>query len=72
MQYSFGVVTLETIMGRHPGDFLLSLSPSSSNQDVMLKDVLDPRLLLPADELAVQDIVLVVTIAFACLRSNPN
>ena len=26
--YSFGVVTLETIMGRHPGDFLSSLSPS--------------------------------------------
>ena len=51
-------------MGRHPGDFLLSLSPSSSNLDVMLKDILDPRLLLPADELAVQDIVLVVTIAF--------
>ena len=70
--YSFGVVALETIMGRHPEDFLSSLSLSSSNQDVFLKDVLDPRLSLPADEPIGQDIVLVATIAFACLRSNPK
>ncbi|KAK7822511.1 mdis1-interacting receptor like kinase 2, partial [Quercus suber] len=48
--YSFGVVALETIMGMHPGELLSSLSPSSSNQDVKLKDVLDPRLSPPTDK----------------------
>ena len=70
--YSFGVVALEKIMGMHPGELLSSLSPSSSNQDVMLKDVLDPRLLPPTDKRDVQDIALVATIAFACLHSNPK
>ncbi|KAL4597665.1 hypothetical protein ACB092_11G005000 [Castanea dentata] len=70
--YSFGVVALETIMGMHPGEFLSSLSLSSPNQDVMLKDVLDPRLSPPTDKRDVQDIALVATIAFACLHSNPK
>ena len=70
--YSFGVVALETIMGMHPGELLSSLSLSSSNQDVMLKDVLDPCLLPPTDKRDVQDIALVATIAFACLHSNPK
>ena len=70
--YSFGVVALETIMGMHPGELLSSLSLSSSNQDVMLKDVLDPRLLPPTHKRDVQDIALVATIAFACLHSNPK
>ncbi|KAJ0043425.1 hypothetical protein Pint_19262 [Pistacia integerrima] len=41
--YSFGVVALETLMGGHPGE-LLSLLSSSSSQNIMLIDVLDPRL----------------------------
>ena len=41
--YSFSLVVLETIMGRHPGELISSLA-SSSTQHIMLKDVLDPRL----------------------------
>ncbi|EEF39586.1 conserved hypothetical protein [Ricinus communis] len=37
--YSFGVVALELLMGRHPGDLL-----SSSVQNAMLNEILDPRL----------------------------
>lgn len=39
--YSFGVVVLETIMGRYPSELLCSMS-SSSAQNSLLKDLLDP------------------------------
>ncbi|XP_058186919.1 MDIS1-interacting receptor like kinase 2-like [Rhododendron vialii] len=69
--YSFGVVALETIMGRHPGELLSSLtSPPSEN--VMIIDVLDSRLLPPTNPIVAGDIVLVATMAFACLDPKPK
>ncbi|KAI8533708.1 hypothetical protein RHMOL_Rhmol10G0030200 [Rhododendron molle] len=69
--YSFGVVALETIMGRHPGELLSSLtSPLSEN--VMITDVLDSRLLPPTNPIVAGDIVLVATMAFACLDPKPK
>ncbi|KAM7486932.1 hypothetical protein LguiA_002941 [Lonicera macranthoides] len=69
--FSFGVVALEILMGKHPGDLLSSLtSPSTKNS--MVNDVLDPRLSLPTDRLVEWDIVLVIRLAFSCLSSNPN
>ncbi|KAL7247831.1 hypothetical protein ACSBR2_002693 [Camellia fascicularis] len=69
--YSFGVVALETIMGRHPGELLSSLeSPSARN--IMLANVLDPRLPLPTNPMVVGNIVLVARMAIACLRSEPR
>nr|XP_023914703.1 MDIS1-interacting receptor like kinase 2-like [Quercus suber] len=69
--YSFSVVVLETIMGRHPGELISSLA-SSSTQHIMLKDVLDPRLSPHINQTIAQSVVLVVTIALAGLRSNPK
>ncbi|XP_031281003.1 MDIS1-interacting receptor like kinase 2-like [Pistacia vera] len=69
--YSFGVVALEVLMGRHPGELLSSLS-SSPNQNMMLIDLLDPRLPCLADTIVVQDIALISRIAFACLSSKPK
>ncbi|XP_050147124.1 MDIS1-interacting receptor like kinase 2-like isoform X17 [Malus sylvestris] len=74
--YSFGVVALEVMMGRHPGDMLESqLSESSTsmkgNADLLLKDVLDQRLEPPANELA-KAVVLVMSIALACIRTRPG
>ncbi|KAJ6876365.1 MDIS1-interacting receptor like kinase 2-like [Populus alba x Populus x berolinensis] len=58
--YSFGVLTLEVMMGKHPGDFIsslmLSASTSSSSpigHNTVLKDVLDQRLPPPENKLAV-------------------
>ncbi|KAK0600764.1 hypothetical protein LWI29_018227 [Acer saccharum] len=65
--YSFGVVVLEALMGRHPGELVSLL-----DQNVMLIDILDPRLSPPADQMIMQDIVLASTIAFACLHSEPK
>ncbi|GMP28948.1 hypothetical protein CsSME_00004278 [Camellia sinensis var. sinensis] len=69
--YSFGMVALETIMGRHPKEFL-SLLASTSAQNIMLNDVLDPRLLPPVDPLIAGNVVLVAALAFACLHSEPR
>ncbi|KAG2690325.1 hypothetical protein I3760_09G180700 [Carya illinoinensis] len=69
--YSFGVVALEVLMGRHPGELLSSLSSSSSSQNMMLNEILDQRL-PPPDRLIGQDILLVATIAFACLHTQPK
>ncbi|MED6111395.1 hypothetical protein PIB30_051971 [Stylosanthes scabra] len=69
--YSFGVVALETIMGRHPGDLILSLL-DSSNKNMMVKDILDSRIRLPLCQRDDQAIVQVVRLALACLHSNPK
>ncbi|KAM4118353.1 hypothetical protein ACB094_02G195400 [Castanea mollissima] len=69
--YSFGVVVLETMIGRHPGELISSLA-SSSARHIMLKDVLDPRLSPHINQTIAQNVVLVVTLALACLRSNPK
>ncbi|KAK8335002.1 hypothetical protein V6Z11_A09G025700 [Gossypium hirsutum] len=74
--YSFGVMTLEILMGKHPGELLSilssSLSPPSSIQNVMLKEILDPRLSSPRSQKMVGDITFVVVIAFACLWAKPK
>ncbi|XP_028092818.1 MDIS1-interacting receptor like kinase 2-like isoform X5 [Camellia sinensis] len=73
--YSFGVLALEVIMGKHPGDLISSLLSSSSSsstsiaQGIFLKDVLDQRLLPPRNQVAEQ-IVVVAKLAFACLHTT--
>ncbi|TYH50901.1 hypothetical protein ES332_D10G236100v1 [Gossypium tomentosum] len=74
--YSFGVLTMEVFMGRHPGDLisyfssLESTSPSTSNdQQVLLKDTIDQRLSPPVGQSA-QDLVCTMKIAVACLNGN--
>ncbi|XP_021297768.1 LOW QUALITY PROTEIN: probable leucine-rich repeat receptor-like protein kinase At1g35710 [Herrania umbratica] len=70
--YSFGVLALEVLMGRHPQE-LLSLFPSNSLlQNIMLSDILDPRLSAPTSHIDTQKIVLVATLAFACLPMEPK
>ncbi|KAM1346326.1 hypothetical protein ACFX13_036387 [Malus domestica] len=74
--YSFGVVALEVMMGRHPRDMLESqlLESSTSmneNAELLLKDVLDQRLEPPANEMA-KAVVLVMSIALACIRTRPG
>ncbi|KAF5475936.1 hypothetical protein F2P56_007690 [Juglans regia] len=72
--YSFGVVALEILMGRHPGELLSSLSSSSSSsssQNMMLNEILDQRL-APPNRLIGQEILLVATIGFACMHTQPK
>nr|POF09416.1 mdis1-interacting receptor like kinase 2 [Quercus suber] len=68
--YSFGMVALEILMGKHPGELLTLLSTLSS-QNLTLKEILDQRLPPPNRSIA-QDIFFAASIAFACLRTKPS
>ncbi|KAJ4966417.1 hypothetical protein NE237_018266 [Protea cynaroides] len=68
--YSFGVLILETIMGRHPGEFISSLS-SRNAKNITLEDVLDPRLPAPT-QLVAQALTLSMMLAVACIHTNPK
>ena len=67
--YGFGVVSLETIMGKHPKELLtlLSLSPSSM-QSILLKDILDPRLTSPQNQRVAGEIILIGRMALKCIH----
>ncbi|XP_062103024.1 MDIS1-interacting receptor like kinase 2-like [Humulus lupulus] len=72
--YSFGVLALETLMGRHCQELLSSLLSSllSMAQNTLLIDKLDKRLLTPSNRLATREFGLVATTAFACINANPK
>ena len=70
--YSFGVLSLEIIMGKHPGDLTSSLTSSAfTTLNVPLKDVLDQRLSLPMNE-AAKEVLSIAKIAIACLNTVPQ
>ncbi|RRT72636.1 hypothetical protein B296_00034364 [Ensete ventricosum] len=66
--YSFGVVILEVLQGRHPGE-LISAWPS--DQSVLLKDLLDPRIPLPTLEES-NAVMLAAKLALQCISINPQ
>ena len=79
--YSFGVVALEVVIGRHPGDLILSLISSSGSassssvtavaDSLLLKDVIDQRISPPTDQIS-EEVVSAVKLAFACQHVNPQ
>ncbi|KAF8012959.1 hypothetical protein BT93_I0964 [Corymbia citriodora subsp. variegata] len=69
--YSFGVVAMETIMGEHPSDIILMLS-TLFQDDIMLHQILDPRLPIPRQNSITRSIVLIVSLALACLSGDPK
>ncbi|XP_039157846.1 probable leucine-rich repeat receptor-like protein kinase At1g35710 [Eucalyptus grandis] len=69
--YSFGVVAMETMMGEHPGD-IISILSTSSGEDIMLHKILDRRLPFPRENSVARSIVLIVSLALACLSANPK
>ncbi|XP_014516669.1 probable leucine-rich repeat receptor-like protein kinase At1g35710 [Vigna radiata var. radiata] len=68
--YSFGIVTLETLMGKHPRELISTLS-NPITQNMLVKDLLDSRL-PPPHEKDAQDVNLVINVALSCLCSKPN
>ncbi|GKV48450.1 hypothetical protein SLEP1_g55263 [Rubroshorea leprosula] len=70
--FSFGVVALEVLMGRHPGELLTMSSSPSSLQNAMLSDILDVRLSPPRSRNIIQNILVAATLAFACLHAKPK
>ncbi|KAL8522890.1 hypothetical protein ACS0TY_013010 [Phlomoides rotata] len=66
--YSFGVVALEVMMGRHPGDLISALP---QDKDMVLKDVIDQRVLPPTGKMA-EEVVFVISVALACIEGRPE
>lgn len=69
--YSFGVLTLEVTNGKHSGDFISTLSSPSAKKNILLKDVLDPRLPYPKLEVE-DDLRRVIKLATQCLNFYPQ
>jgi len=76
--YSFGILTLEILFGKHPGDVVTSLwqQPSQSVMHLTLEpmpliDKLDQRLPRPTCTI-VQKVASIIRIAIACLTESPR
>uniref|UniRef100_A0A2N9H6A9 non-specific serine/threonine protein kinase n=1 Tax=Fagus sylvatica TaxID=28930 RepID=A0A2N9H6A9_FAGSY len=69
--YSFGVLVLEILMGKHPGELITDLH-SSVGTSVHLEDVLDDRLSPPTSQKIADELALMVNLAVSCSRANPQ
>ncbi|KAI6689326.1 hypothetical protein NL676_026154 [Syzygium grande] len=75
--YSFGVMTLEVLMGSHPGDLISSLASSSSSSSSNsiafgpLKEVLDRRIPYPEGNV-LGEVAFMTKTAFSCLSPKPE
>ncbi|XP_042497236.1 MDIS1-interacting receptor like kinase 2-like isoform X3 [Macadamia integrifolia] len=74
--YSFGVLTLEVLMGRHPSELISTLLSSysalpSTEQMILLRDLLDKRL-SPTTMDMVEELSSVMKLAISCLATNPQ
>ncbi|XP_078165952.1 MDIS1-interacting receptor like kinase 2-like [Carex rostrata] len=67
--YSFGVIMLELLMGKHPGD-MINLS-TFNEEEIILQDILDQRIEPPTGQ-ALNDIFKMIEIAYGCLNNNPS
>ncbi|KAL5745995.1 hypothetical protein ACOSP7_027141 [Xanthoceras sorbifolium] len=69
--YSFGVLVLEILMGKHPGELISHLN-LLHDQSIDLKTVLDPRLSPDITPKLTYELSLMLKIALPCLHSNPQ
>ncbi|CDP18613.1 unnamed protein product [Coffea canephora] len=68
--YSFGVLTMEVIKGKHPGDLIANLL-SSKLEETELKDLLDQRLLYPNQQIE-KNLISILKLARECLHADPQ
>ncbi|KAI3941532.1 hypothetical protein MKW92_007323 [Papaver armeniacum] len=80
--YSFGIVLLEVLMGRHPSEIIMLLSPilvqsscssptsSTVGQNMRLQDILDPCIGAPTD-VTKTEIMNFMKVGFSCIRGDP-
>ena len=66
--YSFGIMALEILVGRHPQELLSHLN--SEGFDLNLEDVLDKRITPPTGSI-VQLVVLTASLALRCIDVDP-
>ncbi|XP_049349556.1 MDIS1-interacting receptor like kinase 2-like isoform X1 [Solanum verrucosum] len=69
--YSFGVLALEVIKGKHLGEYITVLANSSTRDHVQLSDLLDERLPYPEDGVK-EVLVFIIKLASSCLLETPK
>ncbi|KAF8023544.1 hypothetical protein BT93_F0908 [Corymbia citriodora subsp. variegata] len=70
--YSFGIVAIEVIKGRHLGDDLSSLlAPVDMEISVVLKNILDSRLPTPSSGIK-DELLTILKLAVTCISANPQ
>ncbi|KAG6686823.1 hypothetical protein I3842_11G039900 [Carya illinoinensis] len=69
--YSFGVLAIEVIRGKHPGDFISTRSTPLDMQNIQMKDVLDQRLPFPTTQVE-NELIIVTQLAMKCLNVCPQ
>ncbi|KAF8023543.1 hypothetical protein BT93_F0907 [Corymbia citriodora subsp. variegata] len=70
--YSFGIVAIEVIKGRHIGDDLSSLlAPVDMEISVVLKNILDSRLPTPSSGIE-DELLTILKLAVTCISANPQ
>ncbi|KAJ7949525.1 putative Receptor protein kinase [Quillaja saponaria] len=66
--YSFGVLVLEVLMGKHPGD-LISKMQAQHVESINIKDILDSRLPPPIEQKTADELM---NLALSCLQDSPQ
>ncbi|KAK6792435.1 hypothetical protein RDI58_011516 [Solanum bulbocastanum] len=69
--YSFGVLSLEIIKGKHLGEYITILANSSTIEPEQLSDFLDDRLTYPEDRVK-EVLVFIIKLACSCLLETPK
>lgn len=68
--YSFGVLVLEVVIGKHPRDLLQDFSPSME-QHILVKEIIDQRPAAPTTT-EEESISLIIKVAFSCMEASPQ
>ncbi|KAI4332726.1 hypothetical protein L6164_017610 [Bauhinia variegata] len=69
--YSFGILVLEVLMGKHPGD-IISRIQTHTDHSISLIHLLDPRLSSPTSQGTLNELSTIVKVAMSCLRTKPE
>nr|XP_048326389.1 MDIS1-interacting receptor like kinase 2-like [Ziziphus jujuba var. spinosa] len=72
--YGFGVLALEVIMGKHPGELIRSLQSSAGDESSIEDEdlLMDPRLSPPETQSLCDKLSSIVKLAISCLAASPQ
>lgn len=70
--YSFGVLGIEVLMGKHPGEVISSLLSPLERKLIQLEDVLDNRISDSMPDEVADKLYMLWNVSISCICSNPE